>query len=43
VANAEPGPDVCVSIDSARARTYVVQAREDLEVARGVREALAEG
>jgi acetate kinase len=43
VANAEPVPDVCVSIDSARARTYVVQAREELEVARGVREVLADG
>jgi acetate kinase len=43
VANAEPAPDVCVSIDSARVLTYVVEAREDLEVARGVHEALAEG
>jgi acetate kinase len=40
VANAEPAPDVCVSIDTARVPTYVIEAREDLEVARGVREAL---
>jgi acetate kinase len=42
VANAGPGPDVCVSVDSARTRAYVIEAREDLEVARGVREALGQ-
>jgi acetate kinase len=43
VHNAETEADVCVSIEGARVPTYVVQAREDLEVARGVREVLAQG
>jgi acetate kinase len=43
VANAEPAPDVCVSMDTARVPTYVIEAREDVEVARGVREALGQG
>jgi acetate kinase len=42
VANADPGPDACVSVDSTRTRAYVIEAREDLEVARWVREVLGQ-
>lgn len=42
-ANARPEPDGCVSTGGSRTRTYVVEAREDLEVARGVREVLRGG
>jgi acetate kinase len=38
--NAEPGGDADVSSSSASARTLVIAAREDLEIARGVRELL---
>ena len=41
VANAEPAPEMCLSVDGARTRTYVVEAREDLEVARGVGEVMS--
>jgi acetate kinase len=38
--NCDAAPDRCVSISRAPTPTYVVEAREDLEVARGVREAV---
>jgi acetate kinase len=37
-ANARPVPDGAISSESATTPAYVVTAREDLEVARGVRE-----
>jgi acetate kinase len=40
-ANAEAQPDAEVTAPEARVRTLVVEAREDLEVARGTRQALA--
>jgi acetate kinase len=40
-ANADAQPDAEVTAPEARVRTLVVEAREDLEVARGTRQALA--
>jgi acetate kinase len=42
-ANAAAEPDCDVSAPATVARTYVVRTREDLEIARGVRQALAAG
>lgn len=41
-ANRTADPDCDISSSAAVVRTYVVQAREDIEVARGVRKALAD-
>ena len=40
-ANAHAEPDVEITAAEGRVRTFVVRAREDLEIARGVRSALA--